>query len=334
VFSRNELPQEDAQPTITGLDEERAVQFLLEHLKNANWQQKGKIQDKAPDFRVGSNQEFWERLLQERNVALIRWVELRQFQIVDWFPRTPGLYHTNYAAHARQEAQEYVTEENGIQFYTPEGKFNMLTGGIGSIRFKPIFIGQEEYWLCTATSDGYVHSGIPLAIPTQIMRNLDFSDYRFWFNIFGQVKFLPKFLEEHFYHMNRIPQIYVQVDNISTFIKDNSTTPVKITPMVFFKGESIRRKESWREQIGSVTYVTCRADSLNELNRASDWLQWYADKYHGEIITNFDEQRLVFKDAPFSLQNVMSGRLDKYQVQDLNIEHAEIICNIQYLRQK
>lgn len=335
MFRQNTMPeQDDTKPAIAGLDEERVVQFLLEHLRNANLKRRGSTQTNALDFHVTSNEGFWEKLLYERNMTL-RWVELSRFQIVDWFPRTPGLYHTHNAKYARREAEHYVREEDGIRFYDPRGKFHMMQGGTGSVRFKPILIEREEYWLCTATSDGYAHSGVPIAIPNDLIQKVDFSDYRYWFKIVGQVKFLPEFLEEHFYHMSRVPQVYILVDNLDTLIKEKSASAVKITPMVFFTGEiripKREPRESWRgEERGRVTYVTCRADSLGELDRAANWLNWYTRRFHGEIITNFDEQRPIFQDAPFSLQNVMSGRLDKYRMLDFHIMNAEIVCdNIQ-----
>lgn len=165
MFRQNNVPKHDDRgPAIAGLNVHLAVQFLLEHLSNANLQRRGNTQTNALDFHVTSNEGFWEKLINERKVTL-RWIELSHFQIVDWFPRTPGLYHTPEARWSRQEAEQYVREEEGIRFYEPKGKFHMMQGGIGSVRFKPILIEREEHWLCTATSDGYTHSGVPIAIP-------------------------------------------------------------------------------------------------------------------------------------------------------------------------
>lgn len=86
--------QDDIQPTIAGLRKDHIVQFLLEHLKNSNLHNQASVQLNAPNAHFKSNREFWERLLYERN-ATLKWVELKGFQIVDWFPRTPGLYHTD-----------------------------------------------------------------------------------------------------------------------------------------------------------------------------------------------------------------------------------------------
>lgn len=312
---------------IAGLDTERAAQFLIEHLINANLQRQGTTPTTAPDFRVTSNEEFWKKLLYERYFS-VRWIELSHFQIIDWFPRAPGVYHSPDAKYAREEAEQYVMEEDGIRFYDPRGKFHMIQGGVGSVRFKPISIAREEHWLCTATSDGYAHSGIPIAIPNRLIQIIDFSDYRRWFKITGQVKFLPSLLEGIFSHVTRVPQIYALVEHLEPLIKDKSASPVKITPMVFFTGDlEYRRFSRRRSDGGNVSYVTCRADSFDEIDRAATWLDRYVQRFHGQIVTNFDEQRHTFQDAPFSLQNVMRGELDPYRMRDFHIEHAEFVCD-------
>jgi hypothetical protein len=314
-----------------GIHEENAVEglldwsvrrFLIEHLKNANLQREGITKSNSPDKKFKTNEEFWNVVLHNYDASL-RWVELSRFQIVDWFPRTPGLFHTPDAGYARRKAEKYAVEEEGIKFYTPDGKADMIDGGLGAIRFKPIEVGSYECWLCTATSDEYCHTGIPLAIPTRLLEHMEFN-FDSEFKITGQVKFLPNFLEQHFYHMHGIPQIYVLVDDIVR-VPSKDLPAIKITPMVFFKGRETKIRRTHSEAF--VTYVHCHANSISELDDASEWISLYVDRFDGEIITNFDQQRPTFKDAPFSLQNVMSGRIDKYQLQEFHIENAEIISN-------
>lgn len=327
LFSRKKrLSSSYGQSTVARLDRHRGVRFLLEHLLNANLQKPGITKESARDSAFSSNEDFWKAVLHSPQQAL-RWVKLMRFQLVDWFPRTPGLYHTEDAALAREEANRYLHEENGIWFYDPRGKSHMIDGGIGSVRFKPIPIRDDEYWLCTATSDGYCHSGVPLAIPTGLIEQVDFKSAHLY-KITGEVKFLPEFLEKHFYHMRGVPQIYVLVDSIERASKERGAE-VEISPMVFFKAR-ITESSTFRGRSNgdnNVTYVRCHANTLSDLNAAAEWLVQYADRYGGEIITNFDQQRPTFQDAPFSLQKVMTGRLKENDLERLHIDHAEIICD-------
>ena len=314
---RNELT--NARLAIAELDERYSQRFLGEHLRNANLQRQGSTSPSAPDQEFHSNEEFWATVLHQR-YPILRWVLLNNFQIVDWFPRAPGLYHVDSAEEARREAEHYVREENGIWFYEPRGKRHMMDGGIGSVRFKPITIEGIECWLCSATSDMFCHSGIPLAIPNYLMEQIGF-DFSQTFRITGQVRFLPEFLERHFYHMEKLPQIYMRVDTIEK-LKDRRE-PVRVTPIIFFTSDSVEHLE----QRANVSYVTCRSDTLEELDRAADWLSHYVSRYGGEIVTNYDQQRPPFQNAPFSLENVMTGNIDLSRLHEFNIQDAVIICD-------
>lgn len=315
---RNRLSFRSDAPAVAGMDEWHVAQFIGNHLKSANLQNKNaSTEASSNDLHFRCNEEFWQVILQR---SPIRQVELKGFQVVDWYPRAPGVYYTDDAERARRYAEEYIREEQGIRFYDPDGKFHMIEGGIGSVRFKPIQIDGDECWLSTATSDGYCHSGIPLAVPEPLMIKVEESPFA-KFNLRGRIKYLPTFLEQHFYHLERIPQLYLFVEELEISSRDPGS-PVQITPMVFFKSQ---RTEFTKQN--NVTYVTCASSETRYLNEAADWLKWYVIHYEGTILTNFDQQRLAFRDVPFSLQNVMTGKLDANQLREYRIENANIVCD-------
>ena len=59
------------------------------------------------DKSYDSNSAFWIDVLNDKVIAE-RTVVLRRFNIFEWIPRNPGLYHTRQAAFARQEAQHHI----------------------------------------------------------------------------------------------------------------------------------------------------------------------------------------------------------------------------------
>lgn len=278
-------------------------QFLLDHLSYANvlGPTQSSVGTKHLVFR--SNEEFWAAVLHE-DIRDFHTVTLESFQLVDWYPRSPGLFHTDRARDSRKWASHYVREQTDSIVYDRDGKGLMIEGGIGSVRFKPLQIAGTNCWLWTATSDAYCHSGVPICVPEHLLRDVGFAnEYRY--TLIGQVRSLPDILETHFAHMARVPQIYLWVDSVREVIQ-GYPMPIYVTPMVFF----IAHRSDRPHEQASVTYVTCRPDDLSELDRAADWLEHYVDEYHGEIITNYDQRRRMFAGVPFSLDNVMAGRPD------------------------
>ena len=297
------------------------TKFFVDHFKTLNLLRQGTVVQEVPDFLFKTNREFWRSVIYE-NVRALHWVTLENFQISGWYPRSPGLYHEENAEFLRKEAESHVDERDGERIYTPTGKGNMIDGGIGSVRFKAINIEGEDCWLCTATSDQHCHSGVPLAIPNFLYREIDINSGDS-FRITGEIRYLPDFLhEQYFHHWLKIPQLYVLVEKIEWL--DFGKKPILITPMVFFKKASAER---WRDNRASVTFARCYSSTFIEVNVAASWMQEYVERHDGEIITNFDQQRPIFKDAPFSLQKLMSREIDISQLRSLNINEANVIID-------
>ena len=138
----------------------------------------------------------------------------------------------------------------------------------------------------------------------------------------GQVKFLPEFLERYFGYARGVPQIYLLADSIERIGK-RRMDPVQVSPMVFFTGAAKAR--GGPAELGNVACFRCAAHSVDEM--LAVWPIWYAGRYGGEIITNYDQQRPQYQDAPFSLQKVMRGELNEYLLDKFfYIERADIVC--------
>lgn len=189
----------------------------------------------------------------------------------------------------------------------------MINGGIGSLRFKPTKILNEDCWLCTATSDSYCHTGIPLAIPNDVFANWDYDSV---FEITGQVRYVPELLENYYSHMSHIPQLYVLVESINRLRQKNNSPPLLISPLVFFS--TLGDKYA--------TFVNCSVKEDSQISEAANWILDYVEEYSGEVLTNFDQQQPQFRNAPFALEKLMNGQITIYDVERLDIGHANLIC--------
>ena len=93
-----------------------------------------------------SDEGFWQQVLSGQLAAGMT-VTLDRFDVLDWFPRAPGLYQTPFARSVRQDALRFREpaleqtkkgvrrEPSAAADYTvvlkPQGKLSMLEGGVG-----------------------------------------------------------------------------------------------------------------------------------------------------------------------------------------------------------
>lgn len=196
----------------------------------------------------------------------------------------------------------------------------MVKGGIGSYRFAPFEYHRTTYYLCTATTDSYCHTGIPLAIPEAIIKNVEFSrGYR----ITGRYQVVPDPIRTYFGHLRGVPKFYFMVEEIQQ--TGNLFGPVQITPVIMMRS---------RNGENLVSYYTCRADRAEDLDQAADWLSDYARQYQSEILTNYDEQRPAFENVPFSLQHLTNDELQLWRLKELGIPLEQVVLNQEVIMKK
>jgi hypothetical protein len=289
---------------------QEAQSFIYDHLGNRHLIYPNKREDikNIADKSFTRNEVFWAEILNTTRYYNYRNVLLERFQIIDWFPRSPGLTFTLDAIKALKEAEQY--REPGSKFvYQPYGKEMALKGGVGSYRFNPFEYQGSKYCLCTATSDGFCHTGIPLAIPLDWMEQIDFSAN---YKIVGRYQPIDAPIDKYFTHVSKLPKFYFVVEDLEPTGK--AYEPVWVTPVVFMQHEI-------GEKLAS--YYTCKADDPKALDDASTWLQDYAHRYNSQIVTDYDQQRPAFANVPFSLQNVMAGSVSLQQLLDVGFSKMD-----------
>ncbi len=255
-----------------------------------------------------SNKEIWEKVI-DRTLRYGSYVTLESFFLVEWLPRSPGLYFTNDAKEARNQAKHHIESiRDNIVIYNPYGKMSMLDGGIGNIRLKPINIGEEEYVLISASSNGVCHEGFPVAVPAKL-----YDEYidriietgAVSCSLTGKLKFISDKLRD-LYEGYAIPQLYLLVEEIQVSnhanIYSHEKDSVIVTVAVSFIGEFDDRKDAF------ASFVTFFPGYKNSFEQAVRWMEedYIIGKYKGKIITDFDQQQCNFSNAVFSLEKVMN----------------------------
>jgi hypothetical protein len=264
----------------------------------------GKFSYQRHGKQFSSEEQFWN---EGGNIALGS-VSLNRFRITDWFPRTPGVYWSQRAQMARQEVQvrTHADAELG-ECFSPYSKTTLINAGIGTIRLRPRMIDGVECWLATALTGAECQGGIPLAIPDSVRREagVDWGDR---VNVHGHVRFLQDAgLEEIAISVHHAYPLIVLVHKLEGVENRRSQDPIIITPVALFK-------YSDADYVGT-TFVTCGAGSDAEIDVAADWMEKYAKKYGGRVITNFDEQRPILADAPLSYQRLVNKTYDQTLLQ-------------------
>jgi len=267
-----------------------------------------------------TNESVWADLM-GRNIMPGLPVVLKEFCILDWFPRAPGLYFTPGAGMARQEATQYLersfpsrrnlyfaapqsaVNDDQMLIFTPEGKFSMLQGGIGSIRLKPIQIADETCWLLTATSDGVIHRGVPVALPQKIYATL-FREIRnqgaTTATIMGKFQFVPSPFTRLFDTSIDIPKVVLKVEEVH--LEQAKRVELEASVAVSFVSEYKGSPSVY------ATYVSFRPDIDESFKEALQWMktEYVEGRYKGRIVTDFDQTTNRFPEARLALNKVMA----------------------------
>jgi hypothetical protein len=261
-----------------------------------------------PDKQLVSEAQFWER---SHEVAF-GIVSLPGFTITDWFPRAPGVYWSRHAKEAREQvwSTEPECDPQLGKYYSPRSKLGLIeVGGIGTIRLRPRRIDGVDCWLATALTGVNCHTGIPLAIPHALLgaSGVQWGDKA---NVTGRVRFLQDAgLEDIASSVHGARPLIVFVESLVGVERlQLGDRKIIISPVALFETDANYDRANY-------TFVQCAAGSDAELDKAADWVEAYTTKHSGHIITNFDEQRPAFADAPLSYQRLISKTYNRAIIQ-------------------
>jgi hypothetical protein len=305
--------------------------LLQPHTLGRSFYMRPSSRPQIADKLYADNASYWRDVLEER-IGAERNVTLKNFNVFEWVPRNPGLFHTPGANFARQGAQHYarsierhhfdesMISDGAIRFrtatlsdgtvariiiYTPQGKISMLKGGVGCVRFKPLQLRKGgTAWLMSATSSTAPDEGIPLLIGNDdylaLADDLQ-SAGAVCCDVFGRTKFVADEFSDLFSIRNGIPRLYVEVSAVKLHraMKEPGQVSVAASFLSAFEGAS---------KIYA-SYVTFDPGRRGARLGAANWLkEEYVEKlYEGSLLTDFDQRAPLFANALFTLDQVLSS---------------------------
>ncbi len=270
-------------------------------------------------------------------------VQLNKFRISDWFPRAPGVFWSHRGIRARGFSwrhHEVVDDPVLGRIVNPASKMSLIEeGGMGTIRLRPRRIDNTDCWLATGVTGAQCAGGIPLAIPDALISgsNMAWGDFAI---LTGQVRYLQDAeLEDVARAVHHSRPLLIFVDKIKGVSKKHSDqSPIVLSPVVLFDDGKSSRKKAKRQPSWSFdpryTFVQFAAGGDRDVDEAASWLEQYATKHNGRIITNFDEQRPTLSDAPLSYQRLVEKRFDRTIIENLHFEGAKLADRIDHVNQE
>jgi len=313
-----------------------AVEDLVQpHTLGRSFYMRPSVRSQIEDKQYSRNSDFWHDVLTERLTAE-RIVFLPGFNVFEWVPRNPGLFHTGEAGYAREEAQQHVRQLDRDAFdayvvtdgaapdaatafraattgqgtartliYTPQGKISMLRGGVGCVRFKPLQLkAGGTGWLMSATSSSSPDEGIPLLVGNDDYLRLSdalFEGGAARCDLIGQTRFVAEEFADLFSIRYGIPRLYVEVRKV--VLRGTIAGPGEVSVAASFLSAFEGTSKIY------ASYVTFDPGMANARKDAAQWLkEEYVERlYEGTLLTDFDQRAPLFSDSLFTLDQVMTS---------------------------
>ena len=249
----------------------------------------------TPDVQFDDNEGFWTAALEGRLFNGSR-IELRDFQLAEWLPLSPGRYFTREGRVSRHRARGHFDERNDE--FIPLGKLGMILGGLGTCRLTMKKMGDRQTYILCATANGICHQGIPIIIERGVAdRAFSTISERGGVraSISGQLSILPIGESPLVYDL-QIPRYYIVADEIT--LRARKEKPDLLATVAVLYSDSRLSSDEVSGKVWSFASFDPARGAVG-VQATVDWLMGYGLRYgargkDSSIVCDFDETTAWF----------------------------------------
>ena len=208
------------------------------------------------------------------------------------------------------------------RIYSPQSKMSLIEeGGIGTIRLRPRRMEGTDCWFATAVTGPQCAGGIPLMLSDAFIREgaIEWGDT---VNITGTVRFLQDAgLDDVAASVHHASPLIIFVEAIEGYsARKRSKDRTTITPVALFEMplSDLDHRYQTHSNYG-YTFIQSRSNA-QDLDEAAGWIELYAQKHGGKVVTNFDERSPILADAPLSYQRLVNKTYDRTTITNFHLE--------------
>lgn len=295
------------------------------------------------DRTYASNDHLWRDVFDQR-LRVTRVVHLDDFVLSEWFPLSPGLFHTDYARVSRDEAQRHLltgpdrqtrleeeigrslqpgaldqTTRNLLRVYSPRGKMSMMGGGVGCVRLNPRRLESDDVWFMSASSTPIAHEGFPVVLPAALYERFidaiaDAGGLRC--RLTGRLHPVSDAFDALFRRVVGVPRIYLLAEQIEHRATHEDETFIATGALTFEApgaADPVVSGSEW-DPVPDLhaAYVTFASRNPHSIRAAAEWVStsYVEGLFGGRVVSDFDEQIPRFAGAPLAVARLTTATLE------------------------
>jgi len=221
-------------------------------------------------FYYYDDREFWQSFagINEHETRAINTaeIEIMYAAVSEWVARVPGLYWSEASETFRKIKPENIESRTGNWVtYSPAGKSQKVTGGIGTVKLPP---SETGYRLVGLTTSHNASSGAPALVSPEVWEYLNLEE---GVVIHGnaQVRPMPAAWAREFPSIKGIPRFCIVLDNVDALQVTEQSASILIHPFTVM--------EYWENDVQLLDFVYAATDSIDAGYRGD--LEQFFDRY-------------------------------------------------------